>query len=275
MAHVVVAGSDARDRWLCRFLADNGYDVSTWGFSMPGLPRFTETAISPYMLIGPLSGIEPDGTMSLFEGDEKLTEDHLDALAGHGILAAGLIGRPIKDEAQKRGIRTVEYRQESSFMWLNAVPTAEGAIKEAIGQSGRTLYGGSVAVLGFGRVGSVLALRLQSYGARVHIFDRSLEKRSMATAYGFSAYALTIPELPAVDGIFNTVSAPVLDRRWIEKTDPAWIIDLASKPGGLSSSVEHHPQLGNRYRLILGIPGMVAPRRAAEIIWETLSMVLA
>ena len=267
---VVVAGGDARDVWLCRFLMDQQFDVLGWGLASPEIEKFSAIASPPDILIGPMTGIGPHGAMETREGIVYLESYLLERMPPGSLLGAGLIAPDVKDWARRLDIATVEYRMQPTFMWLNAVPTAEGAIKAALGRSGFTIYHRPLAILGFGRVGSVLALRLQSYGATVEIFERSAEKRAMASAYGFGVHPLDPEWCPPVDGIFNTVPAPIMGPRWFEVSEPAWIIDLASKPGGLAFPLHDNPEWVARYESILGIPGQLAPRRAAEIIWETL-----
>ncbi|WP_028962922.1 dipicolinate synthase subunit DpsA [Sulfobacillus thermosulfidooxidans] len=271
---VVVAGGDARDVWLCRFLEDQGFVVKSFGFHVDHVEPFHPGEKAPHIFIGPMTGIRADGSMTTMDGQVTLTLDILRAMGEGAVVAAGLIASPVKEKAQDLGLRTIEYRNQTTFMWLNAVPTAEGAIKSAIGRSGFTLYHRPIAILGFGRVGSILALRLQAYGAIVEIFDRSVEKRAMASAMGFPVHPLDPRWCPPVDGVFNTIPAPVLTSEWAEATDPAWIIDLASKPGGLHPDVANSPAVLSRYESYLGVPGHIAPRRAAEIIWETLTFIL-
>ncbi len=273
-ARVVVAGGDFRDVWLCRFLEDQGYEVRSLGFHVEGVAPFHPGQAPLNIFIGPMTGIDDKGCMETMDGEVVMTPEIFHDLREGGVVAAGLIARPVKERAESLGLKTIEYRNQTTFMWLNAVPTAEGAIKSAIGRSGFTLYHRPVAVLGFGRVGSILALRLQAYGAMPEVFDRTVEKRAMASAMGFPVHSLDPRWCPPVDGVFNTIPAPVLTRDWVEATEPAWIIDVASKPGGLSSSIAHDPAVLARYESYLGVPGHIAPRRAAEIIWETLTTIL-
>lgn len=272
--NVVIAGGDARDIWLARVLLDHGYNVQTWGCQFEDFPLFHEMETIPHMLIGPLTGIDPYGAVQTAEGIVHVTPKLLSQMGSGAILAAGLIDDVVKRWANTHHVRVVEYRSESSFMWLNAVPTAEGAIKAAIGRSGLTLYQRPLAILGFGRVGSILALRLQAYGAHVTVFERSRHKRAMAQAMGFPAFPLRSSLCPPIDGLFNTIPAPVIDEDWIHMSQSAWIIDLASKPGGILPTLRLHGDLKMRYESLLSIPGKVAPKRAAEIIWETLQMAL-
>lgn len=271
---VVVAGGDARDAWLCRFLEEQGFLVQTWGFSVSGIGPYHADGEPVAIFIGPMTGIDGDGSMRTVDGTVTLTPDFMARMGPSGLVAAGLIAPRVSQWAGTCGITTVEYRNQTTFMWLNTVPTAEGAIRSAIGRSGLTLYHRPLGILGFGRVGSILALRLQSYGAWVEIFDRSVEKRAMASAMGFPVHPLDPAWCPPLDGLFNTIPVPIINRDWADATDPAWIIDLASKPGGLAAGLERDRRITARYESYLGVPGDVAPRRAAEIIWETLAFIL-
>lgn len=154
---VVVAGGDARDVWLCRFLEDQGFVVKSFGFHADHVEPFHPGEKAPHIFIGPMTGIRADGSMTTMDGQVTLTLDILRAMGEGAVVAAGLIASPVKEKAQDLGLRTIEYRNQTTFMWLNAVPTAEGAIKSAIGRSGFTLYHRPIAILGFGRVGSILA----------------------------------------------------------------------------------------------------------------------
>lgn len=275
MHHVVVAGGDTRDSWLGQMLVDRGYHVRTWGIRVPGIAPFALTeGPPPDVLIGPMTGIGDDGWMQTVEGRIRLSDELLVRMGPASLLAAGLIGPMVVRRCEEIGIQTVQYRLQSSFMWLNAVPTAEGAIAAAIGKSGRTLFGRPIGVIGLGRVGLVLADRLSRYGARPVVFERAAEKRALAQAMGHRAYALDLDTLPLLDGVFNTAPAPVLGPEWFGPDGPDWVIDLASLPGGLVPELRGAPFIQDRYQQILSIPGKVAPMRAAEIIWETLGLAL-
>jgi dipicolinate synthase subunit A len=256
-------------------LSTCGYSVKTWGIRAEGLPLFEPTRdIPPDLLIGPMTGIADDGRMQTHEGSITLSEELLLNMGRGSVLAAGLVGDRLARRCRDRGIGVIQYRLTSSFMWLNAVPTAEGAIQAAIGRSGRTLFARPVGVIGLGRVGLILTDRLSRYGAQPVVFERSAEKRAMAQALGYPAYPLNEMPRPTLDGVFNTAPAPVLDMSWFEEAGPYWIIDLASIPGGLVPELRTCALVPERYEQILSIPGKVAPIRAAEIVFETLLLAL-
>jgi dipicolinate synthase subunit A len=274
MQRIVIAGGDSRDVWLGQMLQQRGHHVRAWGLAAPGIAPYVVSDEPPTVLIGPMTGVGDDGWMQTQDGRVRLNDEVLKQMGPGALVAAGLIGPGIVRRCQELNIRTIQYRQEATFMWLNAVPTAEGAIAAAVGRSGRTLFERPIGVVGYGRVGAVLADRLARYGARPVVFDRSPDRRAMARALGHKSLALEAPARPLLDGAFNTVPAPVLDGSWFDLEGPEWVIDLASVPGGLIPDLRGASFVADRYEQILGIPGKVAPVRAAEIIWETLSLAL-
>lgn len=121
---------------------------------------------------------------------------------------------------------------------LYAVPTAEGAIQVAMENMDTTLHGSRALVIGFGRVGKLVAHRLQSLGARVTISARKCEDWAWAQAYGYGTEDSMRLEywMGGFDLIVNTVPALILNRAHLERVQPgAFIIDLASIPGGVDA----------------------------------------
>lgn len=274
MHEIVVAGGDSRDIWICRMLLERGHQVRVWGIEARDIPAFVPGQDNFDVFIGPMTGIDKYGRIAARDATVYLTEQLLGQMRDGGLVAAGLIAPDVSAQCQALGIATVQYRLENTFMWLNTVPTAEGALQAAIGRSGQLLFARPIGIIGFGRVGLVLADRLRKYGAQPIIFERLAEKRAMAQALGHPAWPLQVMPRPTLDGLFNTAPAPVLDESWFASDGPPWIIDLASIPGGLANSLKDEPSVYERYQQILSIPGKVAPIRAAEIIWETLRLAL-
>ncbi|HBQ96783.1 MAG TPA: hydroxyacid dehydrogenase, partial [Sulfobacillus sp.] len=74
---VVVAGGDARDAWLCRFLEDQGYEVKSFGFHVEGVRAFCPKDAPLNIFIGPMTGIDAQGRMETVDGEGVLSSDIL------------------------------------------------------------------------------------------------------------------------------------------------------------------------------------------------------
>lgn len=155
-----------------------------------------------------------------------------------------------------------------------AVPTAEGALQVAMEHLPVTLRGAECLVLGYGRIGKLLAHRLQGLGARVTVAARKYADLAWAEAYG--CRALPISGLSGTLGrmqvIFNTVPSLILDRGLLSEAAPSCLcVELASRPG---IDLEAAEELGLTAIWARGLPGKTAPVTAAAAIRDTLYHIL-
>lgn len=152
---------------------------------------------------------------------------------------------------------------------LNSIPTAEGAIKIAIEKSNITIHNSNCLVLGFGRIGKILSKMLQGMGANVYCEARKQADLSWIKTYGYEPIPLEKLNLylEKFDFIFNTIPYIVLDKNNLNLINKqCLIIDLASKPGGID--FEEAKKLNLNTDWALALPGKVAPKTAAQYIYE-------
>lgn len=126
-------------------------------------------------------------------------------------------------------------------------------------------------VLGFGRCGKVLAHMLKGLGADLSVEARSLSDLAYIKSYGYTPVALE--ELPSCinqyDFIFNTIPVMILDQDKLKNVKQSClIIELASKPGGVD--LKAAGKLGIQAIDAQSLPGKVAPKTAAKIIFDTI-----
>lgn len=148
----------------------------------------------------------------------------------------------------------------------NAIPTAEGAIRLAIEQTAVTLHGARCLVIGFGRVGKVLAQKLHALSAEVTVSARKPADRALIGALGMRSTVTCVyaEGLGEFDLIFNTVPAPVLTPAQLAALKaPCVLIELASKPGGIPE--EACRALDLHYHFAPGLPGLCAPETAGRL----------
>lgn len=166
-----------------------------------------------------------------------------------------------------------DYGKIDSYAIKNAVPTAEGAIKLAIENTDFTLLNSRVLVIGYGRVGKVLAHKFAALGSLVTVAARNGYDLSLAKTFGFDT--VNTLELNDLDLdyhiIFNTVDKIVLADQTFKRINPKLIIDLSSK-GGFSLSAAKE----NNITAIKapGLPGIIAPVTAGEILAETVAEII-
>lgn len=122
------------------------------------------------------------------------------------------------------------------FLYIvNTLPTAEGAIEIAISETPITLHGSKTLVLGYGKIGKILAKDLCGMGACTYVEARKYADLAMIEGHGYEPLSLgeLKDNIHKFDIIFNTVPSLILDSEALERVKKdAIIIDLASKPGG-------------------------------------------
>lgn len=167
----------------------------------------------------------------------------------------------------KNEINFLDLCENETFNYLNAVPTAEGAIALAMSNTPVTLDGSRCLVLGYGRIGKALSRRLKALGASVTVAARKEKDRAEGASEGMTS--LDYPSLASVmdnfDAVFNTVPTTVLNEDMLAQLrDGVPVIELASKPGGIDpvSALRH----GTRVISAQSLPGRVAPVTAGKII---------
>ena len=123
----------------------------------------------------------------------------------------------------------------------NDVPTCEGALQLAMEQTEHTLQGASCLVIGYGRIGALLAHKLHALDAAVTVSARSPRDFARIEADGMRALDTRslAGRLSAFQLIFNTVPAPVLGAAELSSLSTGClVIDLASLPGGISADAK-------------------------------------
>lgn len=166
-------------------------------------------------------------------------------------------------------IEAYDILEIEEYAILNAIATAEGAIQIAMEEFPKTISGSNILVMGFGRIGKIVAKMLQGIGANVYCEARKKEDLAYIKAYGYQPIALEnlADYLGQFDVIINNIPVQILDQSKLDLVKKeALILDLASKPGGVDFEYAKKKQIKTIWALAL--PGKVAPVSAAEYIKE-------
>lgn len=101
------------------------------------------------------------------------------------MVCAGKVPPEVWDMAKQAQVRFWDYFAREELEIANAVPTVEGTIQIAMEELPTTIFDARVLVLGFGRLGKLMAHRLKGLGANVTVASRSYEAMAWTTAYGY------------------------------------------------------------------------------------------
>ena len=179
------------------------------------------------------------------------------------------------DEFKASNVEYIDLMDGDSLAFLNAIPTAEGAIAKAMEYMDVVLHKSNILVLGFGRVGKILAHKLKGLDANVFCEARKKKDLAHASALGYNVVKLEDLDnvLGDMDIIFSTIPKEILNEDYLKllKQDVV-IIDLASSPGSVDYMAARKYNIDAH--LELGLPSKVAPKSAAIYLKEEIDRIL-
>lgn len=272
-----ILGGDMRQVWLARLLLEDGWDVMTWGLEQGGAPNAAPLgrALEPKLLILPLPVCRA-GKLVLPLTDIRLdTEQLWSRLRYDQLLLGGMTSELSPRLMADFGLTLLDYYDREEAQVANAVPTVEGAVQLAMEATDRTIHGSRCLVAGCGRIGRLLAQRLQALGARVTVSARRYGDLAWASVWGYERLRTgqLSGNLEKFDLIFNTVPALIFDAGLLRQLrEDCFLLDLASAPGGVD--MDAAKALNRRVRTAPGLPGRTAPRTAAAAIRDSIYHIL-
>lgn len=277
-----IVGGDLRQIKLAELLLEDGHQVQTYAVEqrpdqgkLPGTDTLRGIEEADCVIL-PLPVMAEHGILNSKLSDRRVPLQMIfQNLRPGQLVCAGKAPPEVRAMAEQAEVVFFDYFAREELEIANAVPTVEGAIQIAMEELPTTLFGIRALVLGFGRLGKLLAHRLKGLGANVTVAARSYGDLAWIEAYGYQS-----ERMEQLDGwlggyqlVINTVPARVLDRaRLADLDEGTLVIDLASKPGGVD--FEGAAQLGVKVIWALSLPGKVAPVTSGKIIRDTIYHIL-
>ena len=281
-----IIGGDLRIIKLAKMLADDKNMVYTFGLEKAEELKGQENIIfteklskaipeNVEVVIGPIpfssNGININAPFS----DTEISIRELVHYLNAKILIAGSIMPEVYNMANDEYVEIIDIMKREELAVLNTISTAEGAIEIAISNTNKIIHGSKVLILGFGRIGKVLARKMAGLSAKVTCAARKDEDLAWIRAYGHNETNInTLGEnLGEFDIIINTVPHLILNKERLQYVrEDCLLIDLASNPGGIDKKETKTRNL----KLIwaLALPGKVAPLTTAEFIKDTVYNIL-
>ncbi|MBQ9806278.1 MAG: dipicolinate synthase [Clostridia bacterium] len=288
---LAVLGGDARQIAMAKRLGESGYQAFVWGLgdccgavgtaivcdSWEDAASEADTVLLP--LPASVDGVRVN--CPLGGADTSLRLSALFERMQGKTLYGGRFTEALYELAEKHGVTLVDYFRSESLQQRNAVPTAEGAIAIAMQELPITMDGLVCAVIGYGRIGKLLASKLKALGARVTVYARRCEVLAEAEVNGHTVVLFdkkdnytALKSLPdACRAVFNTVPTWLFTRGVLETVPKNCVlIDLASAPGGIDIGAAH--ELGLRTVWGTALPGKCTPESAGVILAQTVMELL-
>ena len=211
--------------------------------------KLTEAVKQSEIIIGPIPFSSNGKEINTPFSERQISIREFMHVINAKVLIAGSITPEVYELANDEYIEIIDIMKREELAVLNTIATAEGTIEILIANTNKIIHGSKILILGFGRIGKVLA--------------RKLETNINAIGENLSEY----------DVIINTVPHLVLTEEKLKYVkEDCLLVDLASNPGGIDKRVAKDKNL----KLIwaLALPGKVAPVTTAEFIKDTVYNIL-
>lgn len=269
---ILFLGGDERQVYACDYLKSCGYDSEVFlNFTLD--KNMQSNLFNSEVIILPLL-TSNDGL--LLQNTIINIEDIFNCVSDGIIIYGGKINSSIINIANKRKINIVDYYNFDDLVINNALISAEGALYYAKEKYTGSIHKAKIAVIGFGRLGKILAFLLNSHGASVTVYARKALDLAWCGIIGFEAVDTAMlsdinyhSQLNHYDILFNTVPYQAISKDNLEKMSyGTLIIDLASAPYGVDEGIAKKYSLN--YHRELSIPGRYAPKSAGEVIAKNL-----
>ena len=278
-----VVGGDMRQAKLAELLAADGHFVSAFAIDKIQLSHGVmqtesakEAVLEAECVILPLPVTTKEGVLNTpLSSSLHTTNEVFSLVQGTQLVCAGRLDPHTAALAEKKGVEVIDYFAREELAVSNAVATAEGAVQLIMEEMPVTVCGARCLVIGFGRIGKILAHRLAGLQAHVTASARKYADIAWIKAYGYKAAATAelSGNLSNYDIVINTVPSRILGERELKELKPGCLcLDLASKPGGMDFAAAS--KLGVKAVWALGLPGEVAPVTSGAIIRDTIYNIL-
>ncbi|MEE6449008.1 dipicolinic acid synthetase subunit A [Gottfriedia acidiceleris] len=283
--HIAVIGGDARQLEVIRKLTELDAKVTLIGFEQldSGFTSASKELMADAnfedldAILLPVPGTNIEGVVDTIFSNEKvvLTKEILDSTPSHCTIYSGISNSYLDSIVTASNRKLVKLFERDDVAIYNSIPTVEGTIMMVIQHTEYTIHNSKVAVLGLGRTGMSVARSFHNLGAKVKVGARKSEHIARIVEMGLEAFEFKNIEeaLKDVDVVINTVPVQIVTASVISKLQPhSLIIDLASKPGG--TDFRYAEKRGIKALLAPGLPGIVAPKTAGQIIGNVLTQLL-
>ena len=278
---IAVIGGDLRIVKLAEMLTKENFEVNSYAMEksksisknkkIRKCETLEETIENSDIVIGPIPITSNNVDINAPFSDKRVTLEELAKALNGKKLIAGNIKQELYQLTQNEEVEIIDILNREELVVLNSISTAEGAIQIIMEETPKTVHGSNILILGFGKLGKILAKMLDGLGANVFCETKENVDLAWIKAYGYKPiHPKEInSELPIYDIVINTVPAMILDESKLKllKKD-CLILDLASNPGGVDKAAAKSEGLKTIWALSL--TGKDAPLTSADFIKDTI-----
>lgn len=274
-----IIGGDFRNFILAQSLAKDGNKVSIYGFEKlkenfdEKIDLIKEANLDKIknsdIIIGPIPFSRDDVTINMTYSDKKISISEIEDLLKNKAVFVGNINNKLKEDWESKNIKVIDIMQKEEFVVLNVIPTVEATIEIILkNNQNKIINGMEFLIMGFGRIGKVLAHKLQGLVKNCTCLVTNEVEKAWTIAYGYKNVDLNYiknkpSNLSKYDIIINTIPQILLKEELRNVNKETLLIDLASKPYGIDRDIVKRENLN--FIEALGLPRKICAYNFSRI----------
>lgn len=256
-----IMGGDLRNFFLAQLLSKEKNEVKIYGFekleNFKEIEKYDKMISDSEIIILPIPFTRDKMVLNMPFSDKKVEIQNLMEEIENKIIFAGNMDSDIVEKMKSKNNHVVDIMKKEEFAVLNAIPTAEATIEIIFKHTKKILQGSHIIIMGFGRIGKVLAHKLKGLSANITCVITNEVEKAWAMAYGYEtmnveSLSKNASKLKQYDVIINTIPKIILKEELKVINKETLIIDLASRPYGIDRNIVETENLN--FIEALGLP---------------------
>lgn len=271
--NILFLGGDKRYKYMMSDLSEDCM-VSQIGFDFSFSNVYEESLesldLSKFdVILFPISGINDNMEIKSEKGNIILEKSLFKDLSKDTLVFTGLKTKKLLELIPEEQI--ISFLDNEDVKNVNDSLTVDGTIDDI-----RDRKHDTVCILGYGKLGKELYLRLSSSGIKTFVISRPKEliyNDKVKNFHPLNSQNI-IEVFKLCDIVINTIPCNIIPEEAISCEYVPYILDIASFPYGIDQEIIQKYKGKVRYNLYLGIPSKFAPKEASEILLKVLRKVI-
>lgn len=267
-----IIGGDLRSFFLAKILSKEKQEVKLYGFekleNFKECEKYDEMIRTSDNIVLPIPFSKDYQYVNMPFSNKDIAIKELFYYLNNKIIFVGNIHQDLKEELHKKHNQVIDFMEKEEFAILNAIPTAEGTIEIILRNTKKILQNSNCLIMGFGRIGKVLAYKLKGLCVKVTCMITSEIEKAWARAYGYETIRIeniqnNCTKLKQYDIIINTIPKVIFKEELKEIKKETLVIDLASKPYGIDRKIVEQEKIN--FIEALGLPRKISTNDISKI----------
>lgn len=271
--NILFLGGDKRYKYMMKELSEDetvcqiGFDILDTNIHEKNIEDIDLSEFD--VILFPINGISDNLEVKSEKGMIHLPEEIFKDLNEDTLVFTGLKTKKLLELIPSTQI--ISFLDDEEVESINNELTVDGTIDDI-----RDRKNDSVCILGYGKLGKELYLRLTGAGIKTFVISRPKEliyKDKVKNYYPLNSQNIT-EVFKVSDIVINTIPYNIIPEEAISGEYVPYILDIASFPYGIDQNIIEKYKNKVKYNLYLGIPSKFAPKEASDILLKVLKKVV-